>query len=205
MIALAKMTDRNRWWSFSWNWGSATKNAQAQPRHYTIHSNQSSRNEALKNFNKSTYLLQPHHLLLLFPCLSSAVHDERGHPHQWFFFQKRHLREVNCAQDQLHFFFICFLFFLNPQNPNDHHHQHSQTPNYLPIVWCLTNNLLTSWSLILLNLNSSKKNHLNQCPASPPQSISTFKVQLFFYLTNQFDNKIPHLIHQTPINLQIQI
>jgi hypothetical protein len=27
----------------------------------------------------------------------------------------------------------------------------------------------------------------------------------FFYLTNQFDNKIPHLIHQTPINLQIQI
>ena len=61
-------------------------------------------------------------------------------------------------------FFICFLFFLNPQNPNDHHlHQHSQTPNYLPIVWCLTNNLLTSWSLILLNLNSSKKS---------PQSMS---------------------------------
>jgi len=175
------MTDRNRWWSFSWNWGSATKNAQAQPRHYTIHSNQSSRNEALKNFNKSTYLLQPHHLLLLFPCLSSAVHDERGHPHQWFFFQKRHLREVNCAQDQLHFFFICFLFFLNPQNPNDHHHQHSQTPNYLPIVWCLTNNLLTSWSLILLNLNSSKKitsinvlpHHLNQ---SAPSKFNFFSI-----------------------------
>lgn len=50
-----------------------------------------------------------------------------------FFFQKRHLREVNCAQDQLHFFY--FLFYLNPQNPNDHHlHQHSQTPNNLPIV-----------------------------------------------------------------------
>merc|ERR1719203_2288986 len=53
-----------------------------------------------------------------------------------FFFQKRHLREVNCAQDQLHFFPVHLLpfFFLNPQNPNDHHHQHSQTPNNLPIV-----------------------------------------------------------------------
>ena len=122
-------------------------------------------NEALKNFNKSTYLqLQPLHHLLLFPCLSSAVHDERGHPHQWFFFQKRHLREVNCAQDQLHFFSSASFFSLTPKTlMTTTYHQHSQTPNNLPIVWCLTNNLLTSWSLILLNLNSSKKS---------PQSMS---------------------------------
>ena len=162
-----------------------------------IHSTQSSPKEALKNFNKSLLLL----------CLSSAIHDERGHPHQWFFFQKRHLREVNCAQDQLHFFFICFLFFLNPQNPNDHHlHQHSQTPNNLPIVWCLTNNLLTSWSLILLNLNSSKKiTSINVLPHHLTINQHLQSSTFFFYLTNQFDNKIPHLIHQTPINLQIQI
>ena len=140
-------------------------------------------NEALKNFNKSTYLkLQPLHHLLLFPCLSSAVHDERGHPHQWFFFQKTPLAWGELCSRSTSFFFICFLFFLNPKNLNDHLHQHSQTPNNLPIVCCLTNSLLTSWSLILLNLNSSKKItsinvlphlHLNQ---SAPSKFNFFSI-----------------------------
>ena len=86
-------------------------------------------------------------------------------------------------------FFSCSsasFFSLTPKNPNDHHlHQHSQTPNNLPIVWCLTNNLLTSWSLIpILNLNSSKKitsinvlpHHLNQ---SAPSKFN------FFFLSDQ--------------------
>lgn len=206
MIALAKMTDRNRWWSFSWNWGSATKNAQAQPRHYTIHSNQSSRNEALKNFNKSTYLLQPHHLLLhiSLPLICCTWWERSSSPVN---FSSKNATCVRWIVLKINFifFFICFLFFLNPQNLNDHHHQHSQTPNYLPIVWCLTNNLLTSWSLILLNLNSSKKiTSINVLPHHLNQSAPS-KFNFFFYLTNQFDNKIPHLIHQTPINLQIQI
>ena len=114
-----------------------------------------------------------------------------------FFFQKRHLREVNCAQDQLHFSSSAYFFSLTPKNPNDHHlHQHSQTPNNLPIVWCLTNNLLTSWSLIpILNLNSSKKiTSINVLPHHLNQSAPS-KFNFFFYLTNQFDNKIPHLIH----------
>ena len=175
------MTDRNRWWSFSWNWGSATKNAQAQPRHHTIHSNQSSRNEALKNFNKSTYLLQPHHLLL-FPCLSSAcTWWERSSSPVNFSSKNATCVRWIVLKINFIFFFICFLFFLNPQNPNDHHlHQHSQTLNDLPIVWCLTNNLLTSWSLILLNLNSSKKSPQSMSCLTTSQSISTFKVQLFF-------------------------
>jgi len=83
------------------------------------------------------------------------------------------------------FFSSASFFSLTPKNPNDHHlHQHSQTPNNLPIVWCLTNNLLTSWSLILLNLNSSKKitsinvlpHHLNQ---SAPSKFN------FFFLSDQ--------------------
>jgi hypothetical protein len=32
-----------------------------------------------------------------------------------FFFQKRHLREVNCAQDQLHFFHLLPFFSLTPK------------------------------------------------------------------------------------------
>jgi len=87
-------------------------------------------------------------------------------------------------------FFLCFLFFLNPKNPNDHHHQNPQTPNNLP---CLMSDQppssITSWSLSFtksFSLTSiPQKNHLNQCPASPPQSISTFKVQLFFSLSDQ--------------------
>ena len=77
-----------------------------------IHSTQSSPKEALKNFNKSStpsfYYFHASHLLYM---MREVILTSE------FFFQKRHLREVNCAQDQLHFFFICFLFFLNPQKP----------------------------------------------------------------------------------------
>ena len=91
-----------------------------------------------------------------------------------------------CSRSTSFFFSSASFFSLTPKNPNDHHlHQHSQTPNNLPIVWCLTNNLLTSWSLILLNLNSSKKNHLNQCPASPPHNQSAPSKFNFFFLSDQ--------------------
>ena len=140
-----------------------------------IHSTQSSPKEALKNFNKSLLLL----------CLSSAIHDERGHPHQWIFLPKTPLAWGELCSRSTSFFSCssASFFSLTPKNPNDHHlHQHSQTPNNLPIVWCLTNNLLTSWSLIpILNLNSSKKitsinvlpHHLNQ---SAPSKFNFFSI-----------------------------
>ena len=147
----------------------------------SIHSTESSQKEALKIFNKSStpsfYYFYASHLLYM---MREVILTSE------FFFQKRHLREVNCAQDQLHFSSSAYFFSLTPKNPNDHHlHQHSQTPNNLPIVWCLTNNLLTSWSLIpILNLNSSKKitsinvlpHHLNQ---SAPSKFN------FFFLSDQ--------------------
>lgn len=72
----------------------------------SIHSTQSSPKEALKNFNKSStpsfYYFHASHLLYM---MREVILTSE------FFFQKRHLREVNCAQDQLHFFPVHLLPF----------------------------------------------------------------------------------------------
>ena len=143
--------------------------------------------------NRSLKKLQQVYLLASTPSFTTislpliyAVHDERGHPHQWIFLPKTPLAWGELCSRSTSFFSSASFFSLTPKNPNDHHlHQHSQTPNNLPIVWCLTNNLLTSWSLIpILNLNSSKKitsinvlpHHLNQ---SAPSKFN------FFFLSDQ--------------------
>ena len=74
----------------------------------SIHSTQSSPKEALKNFNKSStpsfYYFHASHLLYM---MREVILTSE------FFFQKRHLREVNCAQDQLHFFPVHLLPFFS--------------------------------------------------------------------------------------------
>lgn len=146
--------------------------------HTTIHSTQSSRKEALKNFNKSS---TPSFTTISLPLICCTWWERSSSP---VIFLPKNATCVRWIVLKINFifFFICFLFFLNPKNLNDHLHQHSQTPNNLPIVCCLTNSLLTSWSLILLNLNSSKKItsinvlphlHLNQ---SAPSKFNFFSI-----------------------------